>query len=222
MKNLEFKQFEIKSIDFNQDTQEMFIGGHCAVFNTLDEPQKMMYNGQIITVRDNVLKGAFTKTLKERKGRIAFCQNHNLDDPKAKIVELKEDGEGLYLYARISDSEPTLKTKINEKIFQEFSFGFVTVKSEMIPQKDGTFVRNIFEVKMYEASVVTIARNDKALITEVKSLELIDELISQEKDETKKFKLLQLKSLQTIEPETLKIYEPKKEQIELDKLVFNN
>jgi hypothetical protein len=202
----EFKEFEIKSLDFNEETSEMFIEGYASVFEVKDAIQPMLTpDKKIIMVSDIVQRGAFSKTIQERGSRLPFCKNHNMDDPKGKIIELKEDDYGLYCKVRISDSEDELKTKIKEGIFSEFSFAFLPLKSEIKKEIDDTYTRRISEMKLGEISIVTIARNELAKITAVKSLSdvevMFDDIIETEQDEKKKLNLMQIKSLVMIEPE---------------------
>lgn len=78
------------------------------------------------------------------------------------------------------------------------SFGFKTIRAEFEKKTDGTYIRRVKEVILYEISVVTVARNENAKITEVKSEEfnnILENLIIKEKDQEKKYQLLQLKSL---------------------------
>ena len=146
-----------------------------------------------------------------------------MDDPRGKIIELMEDDYGLKFSVRISDSEDKLKTKIDEKIFEEFSIGFQTINSVWTKQDDGTYLRELTEVKLWEISIVTIARDKNARITDVKSLEfadnLFESLIKSEKSEEKKFKLLQLKSLFDGEP--IESLERQKPNAQVKTLDFN-
>lgn len=224
-KKLEYKGFEIKAVDYDNESKELIIKGYAATFGNQDAKQ-MTWNsdiGDYVMCCDTIEKGAFNKTISERKDRIAFCKNHNLSDPKGKILELKEDSKGLYIEVRISDAEPELKTKLKEDIYKEFSIGFVTMGYAFEKLADGTYNRKLTEVKLYEVSVVTIARDENAVITEVKSLEILDELIGKEKNEQKKYDLLRIKSLITKEPSTsLLNNEPiKSNVIDFDKLYFN-
>lgn len=206
MKTLEYKKFELKSVDFNQETQEMFIEGYASVFGNEDAKQFMLHPElkQMVVCSDIMEQNSFSKTINENKERIAFCLNHNLSDPKGKIIELKEDNNGLFARIRISDAEPELKTKIKEEIYQEFSFGFNTLRAAFEKKSDGTYIRRVKEVKLWEISLVTIGRNDMAKITDVKSYEnaiqTIDTLIESEKNQEKKYKLMQLKELIAPEP----------------------
>jgi HK97 family phage prohead protease len=206
MKKLEIKPFEIKAVDFNSETKEMLISGYASTFNNTDGKQ-MTWHPELrshVIASDTVRKGAFSKTISENKRRIVFCQNHDMYNPKGKIIELVEDEIGLKFTIRISDAEPELKTKILEKIFEEFSIGFQTINSSWSEQADGTYIRELTEVKLWEISIVTIARDENARITDIKSLNfaenILDDLLKTEKSEQKKFQLLQLKSLFAGEP----------------------
>jgi len=223
MSQIEFKNFEIKQIDVNDTSNEMFIEGYASNFGNKDEKQ-MTFIPDIMDwmpCSDIVVKGAFKKTISEREGRIAFCKNHDIDDAKGKIVELKEDDNGLFCRIRISDAENELKIKIKEGIYSEFSIGFKTIKATYEKQKDNSYIRNVLEVKLYEISIVTIARNERSRITDIKSIQDINTIISEIEKETKNEnihnKLLRLKSLLTIEPDdiSLKSEKPTKEIIDV-------
>ena len=224
----EFKRFELKSFDISAETNEMFIEGHAAIFGNKDE-QQLTYNPNIcecVLCSDVITKGSFQKTLSDRASRVAFCLNHDLEEAMGKIVEIKEDETGLFVRIRISDAEPELKTKIKEGIYTEFSIGFKTIKAEFVAQADGTYVRNITEIKLYEISLVTIARNELAVITDVKSIEsvtkVLNSLIENEKNETKQIKLMQLKSLLFNEPDYVEPLEKQKPgNKSIDKFEFN-
>lgn len=213
--NLSFRNFEIKAVD---ESDGMVISGYAAVFNIPDDPDYRR-------CADVIKPGAFTKTLQENKGRIAFCYQHDIYTPIGKIVELKEDARGLYIKARISDAEEDIKTKIREKILKEMSIGYQTIKYEMYTPEDGDEIRYLTEVKLWEVSLVTLAKNKFALLDEVKGVNRIDVLsdefdkvIAVERNEQKKFSLLMLKSLALEPQEALK---PQKESI-FSKLSFTN
>lgn len=222
MRNIEYKSFKLDSIKESDD--EMIICGHASTFNNEDAVQPTFHNElkQYVMASDTVENGAFSKTISERKGRIAFCKNHNLDDPKGKIKELKEDEVGLYVEIRVSDAEPQLKTKIKEEIFTEFSIGYETILCSWDVKSDGTYVRKLKECKLYEISIVTIARDSNAKIEEIKSVEIIDSLIDREKNEQKKYQLKQLRLLMTEQP-TIEATVPEEastKSLDINKLKF--
>lgn len=187
MKKLEFRNFEIKSLD-TMPNGEMFIEGYGAIFGNVD------------SYEDIIEKGAFSKTLSENKGRIAFCYQHEIDEPIGKIEDIKEDNIGLWLRVRISDACEEIKTKLKEGILKEMSVGFQTIVSQY---DENTDIRTIKEVKLWEVSLVTIAANPLAVVMQLKSLQekedyierCFDALIDNTQNKNNKFDLLKLKSL---------------------------
>lgn len=184
MKELKFRNFEIKS--FKEDGEDFTIEGYGAVFGNID------------SVGDVIEKGAFAKTLSERKERIAFCLQHNINEPIGRIMDIKEDDYGLWLKCRISSSEDKIRTKIKEGILKEMSIGYRTInsKSEI---RDGQEIELLTEIKLFEVSLVTVAANPLALVTGMKSEEALnhfesefDRLISLTRSSEMKYELMKL------------------------------
>ena len=228
-KELEYKSFEIKSVDFNEQTNEMFIEGLAASYNTLDEIQPMITTGgEIVAVSDMLLSGCAGKSISERGKRVAFCKNHNIDDAKGKPIVLEEREDGIFVRIRVSDAESELKTKIREGIYQELSIGFKTLKYTVRQSDNGEYyIREISEIKLYEVSIVTIARSEHTKITDIKGdiVTLIESVISKETNEEKKYQLLQIKSLLTLEPiSSLEVKKPITQEngFDFDKIKFIN
>lgn len=208
--DLRFKGFKIEGIQ--EDDQQLVISGWAAVFGNID------------SYGDIIQPGAFTKTLQERKGRIAFCHQHELDEPIGKILLLEERDKGLWIEVAISASEQDIQTKIKEGIYKEMSIGYSTLKSSQ-SMYEGNEVTYLTEIKLYEISLVTIAANELAVIEDMKSEDLpeyfdesFERLIVTERDNKKKFDLMKLKgqvlSLLTKEPEVSTPEEPEPEVIE--------
>ena len=87
----EFKRFRFKMDTYNEE--EGVFSGYGAVFENIDS------GGDIIE------PGAFTKTLAEGWERVKILALHN--DcwlPIGRPVELREDQNGLYISARVSDT----------------------------------------------------------------------------------------------------------------------
>ena len=84
------------------------------------------------------------------------------------------------------------------------SIGYVVTKVSFEKKDDGTLIRHIWEVKLYEYSIVTLGRQDMAKVTELKSAQFVEDiitsLIKEEKNEEKRYKLMQIKSLIDGEP----------------------
>lgn len=171
----EFKNLniELKSV---QEGKNLFIEGYAAVFGNLD------------SYRDIIQLGAFAKTITGSNGkRIRFCYQHDFDKVIGKIVELKEDTNGLYFKAKISNT--TLGKDVAELVMDEalneISIGYRTMLSEY---NEVTDERKLMEVELYEISIVTRAANEEATIqsTEVKSGKKTDELTDDELIQKKK------------------------------------
>lgn len=116
---------------------------------------------------DVIVKGAYTKSLNERKGEIFFLNQHNWSQPHGKFDELKEDSTGLYFVSNpMIDTTYSMDTlKLYEAgIIKEHSVGFITMKDEI-----KTDARYIKEIKLYEGSNVTLGANNQTPFTGFKS-----------------------------------------------------
>lgn len=134
------------------------ITGYLAHFNSVD------YN------KDQIMPGAFAKTLLENKGRQRFLNYHNFNQPHNKFDVLKEDHIGLYFEVKmisgVSYSEDVLKL-YDAGVLEEQSIGFHAVKKS-IEKKSG--VRQLQELMLAEGSNVTIGMNSNAKFLGFKSL----------------------------------------------------
>ena len=123
---------------------------------------------------DIIVKGAYSKSLKERKDQIFFLNQHNWAQPHGKFDELKEDGKGLAFVSNpLIDTSYSMDTlKLYEAgIIKEHSVGFITVKDEV--KSDARYIK---EIKLYEGSNVTLGANSNTPFTGFKSsLKEIDE-----------------------------------------------
>lgn len=152
---LQFKNFEILETK-KEDDGRLTITGYGAYFNNVD------------SYGDVIVPGAFTKTLIERKGRIAFCYQHDIWNPVGKIEEIYEDDKGLKVVVKLSAANEDIQTKVKEGILKEMSIGYRTVNSRSEIQ-NGIEVNLLTEVKLIEISLVTVAANPLAVIETMKS-----------------------------------------------------
>ena len=144
------------------DTQKRVVTGYLSAFDNKD------YDNDVI------VKGAFSKSINERKNDIFFLNQHNWKQPHGKFNILQEDSKGLYF-----ESEPLIDTTYSSDLLKlydagvinEHSIGFNTIKSDM-NQKTG--IRTIKEIKLYEGSNVTLGANSSTPFTGFKSLTLKD------------------------------------------------
>ena len=162
----------------DSNDESMIIKGYASVFGNLDSDMDVIH------------KGSFNRTIKawgpEGKDRIKLVAQHDISRPVARITELKEDSNGLYMEAKFGthrDGQDYYKMAA-EGIINEFSVGFVPVQKE--ENEKGGY--DITEIKLYEVSMVTVAANDEAVVTEVKELDPL-KLVKQVEDEELKHKL---------------------------------
>ena len=164
-------KFQVKETDDDNRT----IKGYASVFNNLDSDM------------DTIRKGAFNKTIKEwgpeGKSRIKLVAQHNIGQPVAKITTLKEDQHGLYMEAKFGTHTlgEDYYRQAKEGIIDEFSVGFVAKEKE--ENEKGGY--DITQIKLYEVSMVTVAANDEAVVTDVKSAKLgeVSRLVKQIENE---------------------------------------
>lgn len=129
------------------DTKNKVVTGYLSKFGNEDSDQDIIH------------AGSFQKSIKERRPRILFLNQHKWDQPHGGFEVLKEDGYGLYF-----ESKPLTDTTYSSdaiKLYQagilkEHSIGFRIVKDEYDRESD---IRNIKEVMLYEGSNVTLGAN---------------------------------------------------------------
>ncbi len=145
-------QFKMDSFDEG----EGLFSGYAAVFDNIDS------GGDVIE------PGAFTKTLAEGWDRVKILALHN--DcwlPIGRPIELREDENGLFISARISDTAmgKDVKILLRDGVLSELSIGY----DPIVFDYDENGLRHLREVKLWEVSVVTWAMNQEAVITGYKS-----------------------------------------------------
>ena len=152
---------EVKTMQFKVDAyneEEGIFSGYGAIFDNVDS------GGDIIE------PGAFTKTLAEGWERVKILALHN--DcwlPIGRPIELREDANGLFLSAKISDTTMgrDIKVLLKDGVLNELSIGY----DPIVFDYDSDGIRHLREVKLWEVSVVTWAMNPEAVITGYKSMQ---------------------------------------------------
>ena len=158
-------KFKFKGNYFDDmDDEKGVVKGYASMFNNIDSDN------------DIITKGAYSKTLQENSERIAFLYQHNMHQPIGKPTSMKEDDNGLFVEAKISDSSlgKDVKTMISEGILKEFSVGFIPIKEEFVGG-----INYIKEIKLFEFSLVTLAANPMAQVTEYKGTKSVDDLMNE-------------------------------------------
>lgn len=125
--------------------------------------------GNADSVGDVVRKGAFTKTLKERRPRVLW--QHNAYEPIGVIKEAYEDDKGLFAVIALNlDTQRGMETYNLYKsgAMDSFSIGIQLEKYNLIDGLNGKSAYEILETKLWEVSAVTFPANEQAVVTAVK------------------------------------------------------
>lgn len=158
MLNYEYKNcnagasLQVKAIDKSQRTVTFY----AAAFGNVDS------HGDII------LKGAFTKTIKENAARFKWLNQHSSWDLVGPVVSIEEDDFGLLVTAKASE------TSLGNDVLAleadgayEHSIGYNTILSEYNSESG---IRIIKEVQLWEVSSVTWGSNPNTPTIGLKSM----------------------------------------------------
>ena len=145
------------------DVKSRVVTGYLSSFGNKD------FDGDIIE------KGAFTKSLNERKDQILFLNQHDWKQVHGGFNVLLEDEKGLYFESTpfvkgVTYSEDVLKL-YEAGIIKEHSIGFVTMKDHYDKESSTRFLK---ELKLFEGSNVTLGANNQTPFTGFKNLTLKD------------------------------------------------
>ena len=150
------RPIEIKAVN-----EDGLFSGYASVFEEID------------SYRDIVKRGAFEKTLaeSESKGRaVPILWQHDAAKPIGVYTELKEDEHGLYVEGQLNMDVQQAREALSllrQKALSGISIGYNSVRYDM-DVKSG--VRRLYELKLYEASLVTFPACDGARVTDVKTI----------------------------------------------------
>ncbi len=151
-------QLDLKSVK-----KDGTFSGYLSVFGVKDQG------------RDIVMPGAFTKSLTEHKKKGTMPKllwQHNPNSPIGIWTDLKEDNHGLKGTGELLLDIPQAKqvhSLLRAKAVDGISIGYRTVDSD--DREDGG--RDLKELELWEASVVTFPMLKEATVTDVKNLDSI-------------------------------------------------
>ncbi len=152
------RPFEVKASDVSEDGT---FSGYASVFNQTD------------SYRDIVMPGAFTASLKEyeRLGRkVPILYQHRSGEPIGTYETIKEDNHGLYVEGQLTRGVQRADETfllLKQGALSGISIGYSTQKSLWDEKKE---IRQLLEVDLYEASIVTFPALDSARVDAVKSV----------------------------------------------------
>ncbi|HEV7601541.1 MAG TPA: HK97 family phage prohead protease [Bradyrhizobium sp.] len=125
--------------------------------------------GEVDQARDMVMPGAFTQTLKQRGLRkIPMLFQHDPSEPVGVWLELKEDFRGLRARGRLIPDVSRareLLSLLRAGAIDGLSIGYRTVRGQIDPK---TRVRRLYQVDLWEISIVTFPLLSGARVSAVK------------------------------------------------------
>lgn len=126
--------------------------------------------GEIDQARDMVMPGAFTQTLTQRGlRRIPMLFQHDPSEPVGVWLELREDLRGLWARGRLIPDVARgreLLALVEQGAIDGLSIGYRTVRGRIDP---ATRIRRLYQVDLWEISIVTFPLLDSARVRAVKS-----------------------------------------------------
>jgi len=157
-KNLAIEEFELKT---DGDEAGIFTG------------YGSTFGGKPDSYGDVIAKGAFSETL--TKGGVsglgvAMLWQHDMSRPIGTYLEASENGKGLKLKGQIAINSTDGKNMfelMKIKAVKGLSIGFGAVESEYDHEKG---IRTLTKIDLYEVSPVVFPANNRATITNVKSI----------------------------------------------------
>lgn len=124
--------------------------------------------GNIDLGGDRIIAGAFTNSLQRWKASgdpLPFIWSHEWDNPEAHIgfiQQAEERPEGLWVKAQLDIDRPFAEQVFhllkNRRITQ-FSFGYTVTDARNVKDQDGTSVRELLEVDIFEAGPTLLGMN---------------------------------------------------------------
>jgi len=131
---------------------------------------------------DILMKGAFTKTIKENFSRIKHLYNHSKIQSPGVIKELHEDEHGAYAVSQLIPTTlgKDILIEYEHGVITEHSMGFQTIKDREDKAKGAV---EIMEVKLWEVSSLTAwGANHLTPVIGVKEDEQIEALMKSIED----------------------------------------
>lgn len=146
---MEYKSFLMK----DADVQGRTIIGYASTFGNKDR------------VGDVVVRGAFKKTIAERKPKVFYNHMYPIGSP----IKLEEDSKGLLTESKISATPKgdEILELVKDGVINEMSIMYEVVKREVDEEEGTTYLK---ELKLYEYGPVDFPANEQAVIEGVKSL----------------------------------------------------
>lgn len=154
----EYKSLQISELKAEKRDESLYIKGYGAYFGNVD------------SYGDIIQAGAFASFLEmEDAKRIKLCWQHDLSEVIGVITEMREDEQGLYFEAKISDTTRgrDAAALLEDGAIDEFSIGYRAIDAEPM-DGDKRLLKSIY---LYEISLVSRAANPMAKLIETEKKE---------------------------------------------------
>lgn len=142
---------EIKAMD-----EHGRFAGYASVFGVVDNQ------------RDRVSRGAFKRSLLERKSPVQLLWQHQWENPIGTIEKLFEDERGLYIEGKLLlavEKAREAYALLKAGALRGLSIGYQSKQARRCPDSG---VRELLDVELWEISIVTVPANAAANVTVVK------------------------------------------------------
>ena len=145
----------LEIMEFKADGDEWEVSGYVSTFDNVD------LGGDV------VMPGAFRETLKNGP-KVRFLKSHDPDQILGIPKKLTEDSKGLLGVFKISKTILGADTRqlLLDGALDSFSIGYNAVDWKIVDDD----IRELHEVRLWEASLVSMPMNPEAQVTRVKSL----------------------------------------------------
>lgn len=142
---------EIKDGTVVVDYRDVVLKGYLSTFGGVDRQG------------DTVKAGAFSEAIGTFMRNPVLLRDHrnSIEDVVGKFVVVREDGNGLYVEAKLSESPGEVAKDTRWKV-AEGTLGALSMGGYFHYEQDG---RTIYKVDLYEGSIVAIPANQDALFT---------------------------------------------------------
>ena len=140
--------------EIKADGDDWTVEGYISTFGNVDEGN------------DRIVAGAFKNTLKSGR-KVRFLMAH---DPRMVLgvpKDLREDNKGLFGSFKISKTQLGTDTRqlLLDGALDSFSIGYKAVEWKIVDED----IRELYELDLFESSLVPIPMNPKAVVTNVKN-----------------------------------------------------
>jgi uncharacterized protein len=172
MSEIFYKSYKITEFSLDESENQVTIKGYGSVFGNVDFGM------------DVIEKGAFAKSISDKSGKFPFLRDHKYDTENLLgYADVDEDDFGLKGNYTISlDTQAGKEAYALAKMMQKagmplgLSIGYIPIQDKTQMDRN-TGVRYLKEVKLLEITLTPFPMNEKARLTDVKSLyQQIEEL----------------------------------------------